>query len=315
MPPAPPKPPTPEDAGVDATKPDAGCAAPPELVREGSGCADVFYQPCGYPAGVDPSDGFDQNECAKLCGKSKSGFQYWSCGEYLLADLPGPSVSCYTCVEGRRPEGFAARPLDHTIASWLAHAADLERVSIDAFRILARELTHHGAPNALVQAARDAEADEVRHARALGALALREGAELSEEPIAHGPTRDLLTIAIENAVEGCVRETYGALVAGWQAEHAQRLDVRRAMKRIYADETAHAELAWDVHAWITTKLSADERSLVDAAMRRAFAELADAARTALPDAWVVELGLPRPPQARRLVRDLVASLGVVARAA
>lgn len=162
---------------------------------------------------------------------------------------------------------------------------------------------------------RTARADEIRHARTMTRLARKHGGDPRPPRIGRRCLRSLGAIARENAVEGCVRETYGALVAGWQAEHAQRLDVRRAMKRIYADETAHAELAWDVHAWITTKLSADERALVDAAMRRAFAELADAARTALPDAWVVELGLPRPPQARRLVRDLVASLGVVARAA
>lgn len=308
-------PPTKPDAGNPPPKPDAGCTTPPELIKQGNGCSDVFLQVCGVPAGVDPSDGMDQTECAKVCGKSPNGFQYWGCGEYLLDDLPGPSFECYTCVEGRRPEGFIERPLEHTVAGWLAHAADLERVSVDAFRILARELTFHGASHALVSAACSAADDEVRHANALGGLARREGATLSDVPIEHRATRDLLAIALENAVEGCVRETFGAIVAGWQAKHAHRLDIRRAMARIYVDETAHAELAWNVHAWIMTKLSADERAEVQAAMDRAFAELTRSCGNPLPDPWTTDLGLPRPAQARRLVRDLVASLTEYAHAA
>jgi hypothetical protein len=307
-------PPTPKDAGTP-TKPDAGCSTPPELVRQNDGCGDVFYQPCGYPAGVDPSDGFDQTECAKLCGKNPNGSTYSGCSEYLLADLPGPSVQCYTCVEGRRPDGFVERPFEPTVAGWLAHAADLERVSIDAFRILARELAFHGAPHELVSAACRAAEDEIRHANALGGLARREGATLSDVPVARRATRDLLAIALENAVEGCVRETFGAIVAGWQAEHAHRGDVRRAMARIYVDETTHAELAWNVHAWIMTELSSADRAEVEAAMERAFAELTRSTKDPLPDPWITDLGLPRPAQARRLVRDLVASLTEYARAA
>jgi hypothetical protein len=313
-PPPPTNPPTSKDAGVPP-KPDAGCSTPPELVKQSYGCADVFYQACGWPAGVDPSDGFDQTECAKLCGKNPNGFTYWGCSEYLLDDLPGPSVECYTCVEGRRPEGFVERALERTVAGWLAHAADLERVSVDAFRILARELAFHGAPHELVSAACRAAEDEVRHANALGGLARREGATLSEVPVEHRATRALLAIALENAVEGCVRETFGAIVAGWQAKHAHRVDIRRAMARIYVDETAHADLAWNVHAWILTMLSREERAEVEAAMERAFAELTRSAGDPLPDPWITDLGLPRPAQARRLVRDLVTSLTEYARAA
>ena len=87
------------------------------------------------------------------------------------------------------------------------------------------------------------------------------------------------------------------------------------MARIYVDETSHADLAWNVHAWLMTKLSADERAEVDAAMDRAFAELTRSAGYPLPDPWITDLGLPRPAQARRMVRDLVASLKEYARAA
>jgi len=56
----------------------------------------------------------------------------------------------------------------------------------------------------------------------------------------------LVDVALENAVEGCVRETYGALIATRQAEAASDPVVRRAMRKIAADETAHAALSWDV---------------------------------------------------------------------
>ena len=52
--------------------------------------------------------------------------------------------------------------------------------------------------------------------------------------------RELEAIAIENAVEGCVRESFGALLATWQAKTAGDARVRAAMKRIARDETRHA---------------------------------------------------------------------------
>ena len=306
-------PPPPPDGGssdastTDASTTDAGCA--PVLVRKGNSCSDVWQQPCGAPDGVDPTDGLSQEECKKVCGgNSGEPGQYWGCSEYLLDDLPGPSFECYTCVEGRRPHGYVDPPLEPTVAGWLAHAADLERVSIDAFQILRRELEHHRAPADLLARAAQAEADEVRHARVLGALARREGAALTNAPVQHGPVRALLAIALENAVEGCVRETYGAIVGGFQAQHASRTDVRRVMEQVYRDETTHAELAWSVHEWIMARLAPTERALVTTAMVQAVAELGAAARLPTAPALVDALGLPPPLEARRLVAGLAAQL-------
>lgn len=286
-------------------KVDAGCTELPKLVRTGQACSDTWHHPCGTPAGVDPSDGLSQAECDKVCGNGAPGpGRYWGCAEYTKDDLPGPSFECFTCVEGRRPEGYVEVPGDGSIGGWLAHAADLERVSIDAFQILQRELVHHGAPGSLVASAARAEADEVRHARSMSSLALREGATLSAVPVVHGAPRSLVEIALENAVEGCIRETYGAVVAGYQAEHASRLDVRRLMSSIYRDETAHAELAWSVHAWISELLTAQERSSIEAAMTEAMNELVAAAGVEVPSGLRDELGLPPSSDARKLVRGL-----------
>lgn len=312
---------TPPLPAVDAGPPpgfDAGpptCADPPKFLRT-DGCTDVWFQPCGFPAGVDPKDGLSQAECNQLCGPSPDPVQkYWGCQEHLTDDLPGPSVDCFTCVAGRRPAGYADEAPEASLGGWLAHAADLERVSIDAFQILARELAHHGAPPVLLAWAARAEGDEVRHARALGLLATREGARLSDAPIVHGAPRSLLDLAIENAVEGCVRETYGALVAAWQAEHARRPSIRRVMARIEKDETSHAELAWRVHAWATGRLSVEERACVARAMAAAVDELGSAAEAKVAPALVAELGLPSAQDAIRLVRGLREALFETAAAA
>lgn len=299
--------PTPTTTGTTPPpppKPDAGCTTPPQKVRGDGACTDVFHHACGVPEGVDPTDGMSPAECAKVCPEADNGRQYYSCSAYLKDDLPGPSFECYSCVEGRRPEGYVEPRPEATVAGWLAHAADLERVSIDAFRILHRELSHYGAPEELLLASLRAEADEVVHARMMGNLAVREGATLSTTPVPHGAVRALVDIALENAVEGCVRETYGAVVAGYQAKHASRIDVRKLMDRVYRDECAHAELAWSVHAWILPRLSSDERARVESAMDAAVRELMTAADAQVPFEVRDPLGLPDAAESKRLVRGL-----------
>jgi hypothetical protein len=225
------------------------------------------------------------------------------------------TVYCFTCVAGRRPAGFEARAERVSVASWLAVNADLERASIDAFQILACELEVLGAPVTLVEAARRAEADEVRHTITMAALARAEGAVLGEPSIARGAPRDLLTLAIENAVEGCVRETYGALVAGHQAVHAARAEVRDAMRVIHADETEHAELAWDVHAWAMALLGAEERARVLEAMHAAFDELQREATVFVSPELERQLGLPGVRASRAFVAALREHLVPLAAAA
>ncbi len=284
--------------------PDAGCNTPPRNLQGDGACTDVFYHACGVPEGVDPTDGMSPAECAKVCPAADNGRSYYSCAAYQKDDLPGPSFECYACVEGRRPEGYVEPCAETSVAGWLAHAADLERVSIDAFRILHRELSHYDAPDELLLATLRAEADEVVHARMMGNLAVREGATLSSTPVPHGEVRALVDIALENAVEGCVRETYGAVVAGHQAAHATRSDVRKLMNRVYRDECAHAELAWSVHAWLLPLLSSDERARVEAAMAGAVRELHAAAEAHVPYEVRSPLGLPDSAEAKRLVRGL-----------
>src|SRR5436305_808711 len=86
------------------------------------------------------------------------------------------------------------------------------------------------------RATRDAERGEVRHARATARLARRFGGRYVRPTVEAVGERTLEAIALENAVEGCVGESFGALVATWQSENATDAAVRDAFQAIAADE-------------------------------------------------------------------------------
>jgi hypothetical protein len=213
-----------------------------------------------------------------------------------------------TCVlvcpgPGRRPAGLAAPAPAPGCATgqFFAEAARLEAASVHAFRVLGRELAAHGAPARLVAAARRAQGDEIRHARLTRALARAHHARPAPVRVAATAPRSLEDIAVENAVEGCVRETFAALLATWQARAAADPEVRRVMAAIAPDEIRHAELAWAVDAWAGRRLDAAARERVAAARRQAVAELnAEMARPVAAE-LVRRVGLPEPARAAQLL--------------
>ena len=168
----------------------------------------------------------------------------------------------YLC--GRKLDGLFDAPIGTAgaLGEALARAAWLEAASIHAFRRLARELRAHGAPRELVDAARACARDEARHARTMARLARARGAVVPRVRVDETGVRDLESVARENAVEGCVGETYGALLAIWQAEHARESDVRDAMHAIAPDELRHAALAWAIASWADARLSEGARARV-----------------------------------------------------
>lgn len=201
-------------------------------------------------------------------------------------------------IEGRRPEGLALPPppaARSAAGAWLARAAWLEAASIHAFVRLAGELEQHGAPPALVRWALLAAQEEVRHTAAMARLAARHGARPPVPEVAPPRPRSLEALAIENAAEGCVRETWGAVIAEWQSRAAGDLEIRAVFAAIARDEARHAALAWAVDRWARTKLDSDACARVDAAREAAVRELASAT-----DLASAVLGLPDGPQARGL---------------
>jgi len=102
--------------------------------------------------------------------------------------------------------------------------------------------------------------------------------------------RELESIARENAVEGLVREAYGARVAIDPA--------------IGADEQRHAALAADVHAWVRPRLPYAARLRVDEARDLARAQLVAECAIEPDRALRAVLGLPDATRAVELARRI-----------
>lgn len=208
------------------------------------------------------------------------------------------------CAIGRRTSGvdFVATEGDG-LGDFFARMAHLEAASVPAFERLARELAAHGAPLHLVREAERSARDEVRHARAVARLARRFGGVVPPLVVEALPIRDLATIALENAVEGCVRETFGALVATYQGRTARDREIAKVMRGIARDETRHAQLSWEIAAWSRTRVEGVDRA-IDAAL---VALRDDLARPSCDDA-ITLAGFPTPPAAVALLDALRPSL-------
>jgi len=189
-----------------------------------------------------------------------------------------------------------------------ATVAHLEAASIQAFLRLSEELELHGADVALRDAALVSALEEVMHTDVSTRLAHRFGGTPTRLQVDAPPPRALFDVALDNAVEGCVRETFGALVAHHQALHARDEEVRGAMVRIAEDETRHAELSWAIHRWAREQLSASEREALRAAQQQAVAKLREEAALPLDAALVTEAGMPAPEAAAALVDTLATQL-------
>jgi hypothetical protein len=212
------------------------------------------------------------------------------------------------CDVGRLPPGLCRQrrsPAATPVGAFLAEIAELEAASISAFLQLARELAAHGAPRSLVRAAMKAAGDEVRHARTMTRHARRFGGQPRPPIVAVTPLRSLVDIALDNAVEGCVRETFGAASAHLCARTAGDRALRRAFATIAKEETQHAALSWSLHEYFATRLAAGDRMRVERHRRDATARMERELTAPLHDDVHVVTGIPRPRAARRLYRGVM----------
>lgn len=211
------------------------------------------------------------------------------------------------CAIGRRPVGLRASggvACTEALGRHFASAAHLEAASIKAFLRLREELALHGADVALQDAALVSALEEVLHTDVSTRLAHRFGATPRPPEVEPLPLRPLFEVALDNAVEGCVRETFGALVAHHQALHARDAEVREAMTRIAGDETRHAELSWAIDRWAREQLPAAGRAALCEARREAVAALREEVTVPLDAALITEAGMPAPEVAASLVATL-----------
>jgi hypothetical protein len=215
------------------------------------------------------------------------------------------------CV-GRRPEGLLARAeaseAQLLLGEFFAGISHLEAASVTAFERLRAELEALGAPVALQDRALRSARDEVRHAAQTRLWAERFGGQVTLPVVPALELRDLERVACENVAEGCVRETYGALVAHHQAEHASHPEIRSMMRAIAEDETRHAALAWSVAAWAEPRLSSAARARVREALRSALAQLRSELATEVPEELREVAGVPSAAAALELFAGLERSL-------
>ena len=280
------------DAGKEAAPPDP-CSATPYTPSPPDMCGDYVKYPCGLPADLVVRGDciFQLNDCASLCLDV-----HFSCraANGYCTDAGGPDagnvdgkivpdeagavvVDCATCPgsAGRVPAGLEpAHVRARTeLGAYFASAARLEAASVTAFRRLREELELHGAPRELQDAARAAERDEVRHTRSMARLARRHGGRYVRPRVADVAARSFETIVHENAVEGCARETFGALLATWQAHHVSDAELAGMLTGIAEDETRHAALSWAIARWSLSLLDDDARARIEAAWGSALEEV------------------------------------------
>jgi hypothetical protein len=304
------------DASIDVetdVEVDAACNGVPldASSLDDSDCAAFYALPCGLPASAVVADCYpDLGTCASVCDTHLVYYCVLApsvctvdAGLEADADMV---VECVTCTGGgRKPRGLrlVERRGRVPLGEYFRSMARLEAASVQAFEDLVSSLLAFGAPRSLVAAACRARDDERRHTVAMARLGLRFHALWPEAAdVTAKPPSSLATLLEDDAIEGCVHETYGALLATWQSKRSRDRVVRQTMRRIAIDETRHAALAWAIIRWGLPQLGLAERRHVLAALQRAASRL----ETKDPPAVVPRemAGLPSASEARLLARGL-----------
>lgn len=301
------------DAEVDAEACNAQ-SIDDDLFEGGTqdGCVDYGFLPCGLPSTAQTEGCLvDLKTCVSLARPIDASFFLYcqlgptSCNEGGLLDAAS-FVEFIGCngITGRRPLGLVASRLQRRgpIGDYFASMTHLEAASVRAFGDLARWLEHHGSPRRLVRSARRSAGDERRHTRAARRLAQRFGGMPTRPRHRRVPTPTLVALLEDDAVEGCVHETFGALVATWQASHAADAYVRRTMRRIAADETRHAALAWEILVWGVAQLPARDRDRVLSRLERALSALESRGPARIHPVTRALVGHPEPDRELLLLR-------------
>jgi hypothetical protein len=227
--------------------------------------------------GVSVANTLSDADCIQICTSTST------CQPIVNDGGTVTSVECiYPCYAfgcGRRPQSL---PLVRS-----GHPSALVRYLEDA-------------PSWLVAWADRAANEEVRHARVMARLCRRYGGTVTMPVDGPQGVRPLAEIARENAQEGCVRETYGALLLWIQSASATQPHLQRVLQVIAREETEHAKLAFSVADFCASRLSDAERAEVDRAQQAAVADLGEAIAQNPPVELQQRLGLPPVELAQQL---------------
>jgi rubrerythrin len=294
-----------EYAAYESGNQPAPTTGPAETTGDSTGGSD---DTTGAPAEMLTPD----EVCHAVCLQESLNGDVTACSVGAPDAMGNIPIECElpSVCEGRGHACVRPRPATRipTATAWLARAAHDEAASVHAFNCLSTELALHGAPESLLKRLRAAADDEVRHAARITRLAHEHHATVPTPELTDIPARDLLAIALENAIEGCVHETWAALSAAHQARRAATSHLRTLYSEIAADEARHAELAWALDTWLMDQLTPRERALVETARRTAIHDLRITLAAQPFSAELAALGLPDPTTAAHLAAELDASL-------
>ncbi len=221
----------------------------------------------------------------------------------MIPDAQVVVIECVHCSVGggRRPRGLCSpgTAIEESPGGYFASMAHLESASVRAFRDLerfARRARRAASPRARRPSRRVRRAPS-RAGPSRGSRAASEARRRVHGCVAALPPT-IFELLEDGVVEGCVGETFGALLLTWQAEHAADPRVRRTMRAITLDETRHAALAWEVWAWGAELLGPGERAALRRTLDRALAALEGSVLQAAPPAVQRVAGYPPPDVAR-----------------
>jgi hypothetical protein len=229
------------------------------------------------------------------------------------AFAPGPNgavmLECTDCIGGggRRPAGLEEPPAvaaADALGAYFGSMAHEEAASVIAFDRLRDELLLWGAPAFLIGGAEQARQDEIRHARIMAQLARQHGARIATPRVRGENERTLESIAHENAIEGCVHETYGAALLAWQARFATDHSFGRIFAVLAEDEARHAALSWAVARWLDTRLDSRARVRITRARHDAVQALRSRLQKATGYSCDALVGRPTSSQALGLLEAL-----------
>ncbi len=265
------------DAKVDGEV-DTGVCTP---LTDGTPCNEKVTYPCGLPialAGETPTAA----ECETLCAPVEiPGGPPFYCYVYADGTTGAKTVSCTSCAVGRRPHDLLDEPCEGgradeaPVARALAEMARVEAASVHAFRRLERSLAGLGADERTLSRVRRAARDEIAHARRVSSLARARGGRHRPVRIDCARRASTYELALENAVEGCVRETLGVAYLAHQRANAADPELRALADALYEDELDHAALSWDLVSFFDAHLDEAERASLREAQRRALDEVVD----------------------------------------
>ncbi len=224
---------------------------------------DFVITSCDGPQGVDAGTNEQRADDLKV----------YCHGTDYVCKYEGPSFG------GRLPHGYSAYAAavhgGGAAAAYFERAAHLEHASVTAFEWIASRLDEANAPPDLIARCLLAANDERRHTEAMLDLARAYGATPDPLPDVPWPEEiSLQHLLLDNAVSGCVHETWSALQAEVLARHAKDARVRDVFKDIAREEAMHAALSWDIARALEPQLSDGDRQALNIARASAFDDLA-----------------------------------------